>query len=407
MQVIEVSGRKEVKAFLDFPKALYKDDPAYVPPFDKDICNDFSRKKNPYFKNGEAVRWIIRDEQGEVIGRIAAFFDGRKDESDYVKSGGIGYFECINDQDVANLLFDTARAWLASFGYEAMNGSIKFGENDTEWGVLVHGFMQQGMGMRYNKPYYQKLFEEYGFRLYYRQLSFHLDLDKPFPERFWKIADWVRKKPGFSFRHMEWSKVQEMVDDMVTIYNQAWKNFKDDFTPLDPKVVLEEFDRAKAIIDPELVWFAYHDGEPIAFFVLFPDANQIFKHLNGKLHLWNQLRFLWYKKRNTITRIRAIVAGVDPRFQNSGVESAIFWHLRKVMDHKPHYKQIELSWVGDFNPKMISLYNAVGAYHAKTHHTYRYLFNPETTFRRFMPEKVDEAIVPDYPNDPERRPQHV
>jgi len=405
MKVIEVTGRKEIKAFVDFPKKLYKDDPFYIPPFDKDICNDFNRKKNPYFQNGEAIRWLVLDEQGEISGRIAAFFDRRKDNSEYIKNGGIGYFECVNEQAVANLLFDTARNWLATFGYEAMTGSIKFGENDNEWGILVHGFMQQAMGMRYNKPYYQDLFENYGFRLFYRQLSFHLDLDKPFPERFWKIADWVRQKPGFTFHHMEWNKVDKMVSEMVSVYNQAWRNFKEDFTPLDPKVVQEEFERAKAILDPELVWFAYHEGEPIGFFVLLPDANQIFKHFNGKLHLWNKIRFLWYKKTNTMTRIRATVAGVLPKFQNSGIESAIFWHLREVMDHKPYYKQIELSWVGDFNPKMISLYKAVGAYHAKTHHTYRYLFNPETEFIRFMPEKVDESVIPDYPADRERHPK--
>ncbi|MFZ5939368.1 MAG: GNAT family N-acetyltransferase [Bacteroidota bacterium] len=406
MKVIEVTGKKEIRAFVKFPKILYRNDPNYVAPFDKDICNDFNRERNPYFKNGEAIRWIVVDDDGEVLGRIAAFFDRRKDEADYVKSGGIGYFECIDSQEAANLLFDTARNWLESFGYEAMTGSIKFGENDNEWGVLVHGFMPQGMGMRYNLPYYQTLFENYGFRLYYRQLSFHLDLDKPFPERFWKIADWVRQKPGFTFRHMEWNLVEEMVQEMVSIYNNAWSHFKEDFTPLDPKVVMEEFERAKPIIDPELIWFAYHEGEPIAFFVLFPDANQIFRHLNGKLHLWNKLRFLYYKKRKTMTRIRATVAGVLPKFQNAGIESAIFWHLRQVMEHKPHYKQIELSWVGDFNPKMISLYRAVGAQHAKTHHTYRFLFNPGAPFKRFMPEKVDENMIPDYPGDPEG-PRHT
>ncbi len=401
MQVIEVTRKKEIKAFVEFPKKLYRNDPNYVSPFDKDICDDFDRNKNPYFKNGEAIRWIVKDDRGEVTGRIAAFFDRRKDEADDVRSGGIGYFECVDDQNVANLLFDTAKTWLESFGYEAMTGSIKFGENDNEWGVLVHGFMPQGMGMRYNMPYYQKLFEDYGFKLYYRQLSFHLDLDKPFPERFWKIANWRRTKPGFSFRHMQWNNVNGLVQDMVTVYNTTWSKFKEDFTPLDPKVVREEFERAKAIIDPELVWFAYYEDEPIAFFILLPDANQIFRHFNGRLHLWNKIRFLWYKKHKTITRIRATVAGVSPRFQNTGIESAIFWHLRQVMDHKPQYKQIELSWVGDFNPKMISLYLAVGAYHAKTHHTYRYLFNPETKFIRFMPDKVDEEMIPDYPEDPE------
>ena len=127
--------------------------------------------------------------------------------------------------------------------------------------------------------------------------------------------------------------------------------------------------------------------------MFLPDANQIFKHLNGKLHLFNKLRFLIYKSQHTITRARGTAAGVVPKFQNSGVESGIFYQMKQVMERKPHYKQFELSWVGDFNPKMISLYQATGAYHAKTHHTYRYLFDREKPFQRFMEDDVDENKV--------------
>jgi hypothetical protein len=154
--------------------------------------------------------------------------------------------------------------------------------------------------------------------------------------------------------------------------------------------------KAKPILDPELNWFAYHNDEPIAFFTFFPDANQIFRHLNGKLHLWNKLRFLVLKKRKVITRMRGNTGGVTPKFQNSGVESGIIYRLKQIVDRKTQYKQAELSWVGDFNPKMISLYQAAGAYHAKTHHTYRYMINKEIPFKRFMPESVDEAKIPKY-----------
>ena len=148
-------------------------------------------------------------------------------------------------------------------------------------------------------------------------------------------------------------------------------------------------------MDPEMIWYAYHDDEPIAFFLFIPDANQIFRHLNGKTHLINQLRFLILKRRKMITRARGTVAGVIPKYQNSGVESGIFYLLRKVMDHKPQYTEFELSWVGDFNPKMISLYLNTGAVHAKTHHTYRYLFDREQPYQRFMEDAVDETKLPE------------
>ena len=394
MKIQAVENKQHEKEFLDFPRKLYRNDPSHVVQFDSEIKNAFNTRVNPYYKHGKAVRWIARNNQGETVGRIAAFYDTDKDEADYVKSGGCGFFESIDDQQLAFLLFDTAKEWLQKNGYEAMTGPINFGENDTNWGCLVQGFVPQALGMTYNLPYYKELFESYGFLLYYRQLSFHLDLNDPFPERFWKIAEWINHREGYSYKHFDPKNTSRFVDDTVSIYNQAWSKFRKDFTPMDPASLYDELRKIKSILDPEMIWYAYFNNEPIAFFMFLPDANQIFRHLNGKLHLVNKLKFLNYKRKNTITRARGTAAGVIPKFQNSGVESGIFYQLRKVMDQKPHYKEFELSWVGDFNPKMISLYLATGATHVKTHHTYRYLFDREKPYRRFMEEAVNESKLP-------------
>ena len=391
MRIIQVDSRRTEAAFLDFPRKLYSADQNFVIPFDSEIKKAFNRKVNPYFNHGDAVRWILVDEHNQPLGRIAAFYDRNKDEADYVRSGGCGFFESVNDRQVASLLFDTAKNWLLENGYEAMTGPINFGENDTNWGCLVHGFSPPAIGMTYNLPYYQELFESYGFQLYYRQLSFQLDLDKPFPERFWKIAEWINNRKGYTYRHFEMNKVADFVEDTVSIYNAAWRPLREDYTPMDPSSLYDELRKVRSILDPELIWFAYYNHNPIAFFIFLPDANQIFRHLNGKLHLINKLRFLKLKRKNTITVARGIVAGVIPKFQNSGVESGIFWQLKQVMENKPHYKHFELSWVGDFNPKMIALYQATGAHHTKTHHTYRYLFDREKPYKRFMEEVVDES----------------
>ena len=395
MKIVAVNNRKAEKAFLDFPRKLYRNDPNHVVQFDSEIRNAFDPEINPYFRHGDAVRWIALNERGETVGRIAAFYDTQKDEADYVRSGGCGFFESIDDQQVAFLLFDTAKAWLQENDYEAMTGPINFGENDTNWGCLVQGFIPQGLGMNYNLPYYKELFESYGFKLYYRQLSFHLDIVKPFPERFWKIAEWINKRPGYSYKHFELKKTAQFVDDTAYIYDQAWSQLRKDYTPIDKASLYDELRKIKMILDEEMIWYAYYKDEPIAFFMFLPDANQIFRHLNGKLHLINKLRFLYYKNNKTITRARGTAAGIIPKFQNSGVDSGIFYLLRQVMDRKPQYKEFELSWVGDFNPKMISLYLNTGAVHTKTHFTYRYLFDRERPYQRFMEESVDESKLPE------------
>ncbi|MCF8224400.1 MAG: hypothetical protein K9J30_00825 [Bacteroidales bacterium] len=394
MKINTVDDKKSEREFLDLPRKLYKNDPKHVMPFDNEIKAAFDPIRNVHFQNGDACRWILINDSGNIIGRIAAFYEKDKARADYVKSGGCGFFECINSKDAANLLFDAAAGWLKDKGLEAMTGPVNFGESESNWGCLVHGFEPQGYGMAYNPPYYRELFENYGFQLYYKQYSFHIDIEKPFPERFWKIAEWINKRQHYSFRHFEYRHTDRFVKDMVKVYNETWPHLKDDFTPMEPDSVYEILQKAKPILDPELCWFAYYKDEPIAFFIFLPDANQILKHLNGKLHLYNKIKFLYLKNRKTMTRMRGSAAGVCPKFQKSGVESGIIYQLKKVVEKNPHYKQVELSWVGDFNSKMIALYRATGAYHAKTHHTYRYMINKKIPFKRFMPEKVDPSIQP-------------
>ena len=393
MKIIEVTNKYTEKMFLQFPRALYKNDPNWVCPLDEDIVTVFDPVKNSHYKEGGACRWVLEDSQGIIIGRISAFYSKIKILPNRVRTGGIGHFECIEDQKAANMLFDTAKHWLETKGMQAMDGPVNFGENDSNWGLLVEGFTHPAYGMPYHHPYYKKLFENYGFQIFFKQYSYHLDLNKKFPERFWKIAEWICRKPGFTFKHFTWKEVDKYIDDMVQIYNQAWSNFKEDYTPLNPVEVKTTLRKAKPILDEELIWFAYHNNEPIGFFIMFPDINQILKKMNGKLHLWNKVRFFYYKKIRTITRIRAQVAGVIPKFQNSGVESGIFWNLRQVMDHKLHYQEVELSWVGDFNPKMIALYEAVGGVRAKTHHTYRFMIDKNLPFERFMSDMVDVPLA--------------
>jgi hypothetical protein len=391
-KTIEVSDPLTNKLFLEVPKQLYKNDKNWVCPIDSQIEDAFNPVRNSYFRKGEAKRWVLVDEKRKLTGRIAAFYNTDKALTNNLQpTGGIGFFECANNKAAAFQLFDLAKEWLAAKGMQAMDGPINIGENFMNWGLQVKGFAQPGFGMNYNFPYYQELFEEYGFRLYFRQYSFHLDLNQPFPERFWKIADWVARKPHFRFEHFTFKNQDKYIQDICDIYNEAWSDFKKDYVPLNFRDVKDAFEPAKAIADEKMIWLAYFQDRPIAFFIMFPDVNQIFKHFNGKMNLRNIIKYLVLKKMGTITRIRSVIAGVVPKFQNSGIESAILSKYRDVILKQwnyRHYKEIELSWVGDFNPRMQSFYIKTGAQWAKTHYTYRYLFDPEMPFDRFMPNEV-------------------
>ena len=396
MQVTEVVTRADKKEFIRLPRMLYRKDPFWVCPLDREIESVFDPLRNPAFSHGEATRWILKDENKRTIGRIAAFIDNVRSGAYSQPTGGIGYFEVTENREAAFVLFDTAREWLSARGMEAMDGPINFGENDVNWGLLVEGFMQQGFGMPYNKKYYRDFFEEYGFKKYFEQYSYHRTVRgegnkiEMFPVRMVKIAEWLSKRPGYSFRHLEMKDKNRYINDIVEIYNATWSVYKDDFTPLDPAFLNETVKKTRYFIDEELIWFAYFNEKPVAFFILYPDLNQILKYFHGRIHCWNMLRFIYFRLVHKMTRMRAVVGGVIPSHQNSGIESAIFLQVYNVLKRKRWYKELELSWVGDFNPKMIAIYEALGAEKAKTHYTYRYMINKEIPFVRYKEEIAEK-----------------
>lgn len=383
MKITEVNSRGLQKAFLEVPRILYRDDSTWVRPFDKEIASIFDPEKNVYFEHGEAIRWILCDERKNLIGRVAAFIDRNSCDKHDQPTGGMGFFECIHSQEAANLLFDAAREWLKERGMEAMDGPVNFGETDKYWGLLVNGFTHPSYEIAYNHPYYQELFESYGFQTYFRQEGFHLDVTEPLPPRFERIAQRVASNSEYEFKHFSWKEADKFVQDFVTVFNEAWDSFKENFEPLEVSYIKKTLKKAKAIIDEEFIWIAYSKGKPIAIYLMYPDVNLILKHLNGKLDLPSMLKFLYLKRKKTMTRARGVLMGVIPAFQSRGIEAGIILNLVRVFERKPHYTEIEFSWVGDFNPKMRKIFMSVGCKSVKHYITYRYLFDREAEFKRY------------------------
>ena len=376
MQLIEVTDKKTRKLFHKVPHIIYKYDKNWAAPLQGMVEAIFSPEKNKTFRNGKAIRWVLLDENQNLLGRIAAFVNFNLSKTYEQPTGGCGFFECVNDQEAANRLFNAATEWNKQNGMEAMDGPINFGENYVNWGLLAKGFVPQGYGMPYNPEYYEQLFRNFGFEVYFEQYSYHLDYTKPFPERFWKIAGWVAQKPQYRFEHFDFKRASEFVKDFCTVYDAAW-SFHEHYKPLDPDDLYDFLNESKTILDPEMIWFAYHEEKPIAMFVMIPDINQLLTKLNGKLNLPGIIKFLYYKKKKVMTRTRIFLMGVDPKYQRSGIESGIFWHQEQIMKQKSHrhYTEVELSWAGDFNPKIIAIYEATGAKLAKKHYTMRYMFD--------------------------------
>lgn len=369
MKLIEVSDKITQKQFLELAGIIYKEDSSWVRPLDDEINSIFNPEKNVFLKNGEVKRWILKKENNELSGRIAAFVNYEKSGGTQL-AGGIGFFECIDNQNAAFMLFDQAREWLKERNVELIDGPVNFGENNNYWGLLVEGFTPPAYGMNYHKPYYKSFFDAYGFEPLYEQYTNHLDITRPLPERFSKIVNRVFSKENYRFESIKLQQLDKYIDDFITIYNKAWA-FHENFQPIKREYVQRTFEEMRPVIVEEFIWFAYVNDQPAGFLVAIPDVNQILKKCNGKMDWKAKLRFAWYQWSKKINRIRIIIMGIVPEHQKHGLESGLIVKAFEQGKKFKQYKEAELSWVGSFNPLMMSIHEATGAKFGKKHVTYR------------------------------------
>ncbi|MCW3463203.1 hypothetical protein [Chitinophaga nivalis] len=383
MQLITVNNEQTARQFLDVHVTLNKDVPGWIRPFDKDINGVFNPDTNKAFRHGECIRWILKDEQGKYLGRIAAFVNKKyKNKGDKVPVGGIGFFDCVNDQQTANLLFDTARQWLQERGMQAMDGPINFGERNNWWGLLTKGYHEPLYGMNFNPPYYVQLFETYGFQLYFNQICYGMPLKTPLQEKFTARHALIAQDPAFSARHLRKSELEKFATDFSIVYNKAWAQH-DGGKEMSKVQAFSLFKQMKPLLDEKIAWFAYHNNEPIAIWLNLPDLNQYLKHMNGQFGLLQKLIFLWHKIIRSNNKTVGIIFGVAPEFQGKGVDAYIIIEGARYMqgDTSP-YLEFEMQWIGDFNPKMLNVAESLGGAPSRQLTTYRYLFDRSAPYER-------------------------
>ena len=384
MTLREVTDHRTERDFILTALPIYKEDPNWVRPLDKDIREVFDRKKNPIFKHGECIRWVLYDDKGATIGRIAAFTNDKTANASHndQPTGGVGFFECINDQAAANLLFDTSKTWLQSRGMEAMDGPINFGERESWWGLIIEGFHTAQYKMNYNPPYYRELFENYGFKTFFEQYCYAMPIDTQLADKFVRRHDMIGADPAFRAVHLKKNQLLKFAEDFTVIFNKAWGDAhgKDRGTTVD--AVYKMFKEMKPVIDEKIIWFVYHNEDPVAFWVNIPDINQIFKLFNGKFGWIEKLRFIWYIKRRYCTRFIGLVFGIVPEYHSRGVDGYIIVEGAKVIQGGRLYDEYEIQWVGDFNTKMVAMVRGLTTNRSRRLITYRKLFDETKEFKR-------------------------
>jgi hypothetical protein len=379
MRMQEVKTEADKQSFLQIAVDIYKNDANWIRPLDKDIEEVFDPAKNKFFKRGECVRWLLQDDGGKVIGRIAAFVNRQYKMEQ--PTGGIGFFDCINDQVAANFMFDHCKAWLQERGMEAMDGPINFGERDKWWGLLTEGFYSPLYCMNYNPAYYVPLFENYGFQTYFHQVCFAMKVKEQLSEKFYQRHNVIAADPNYKALMIRKAQIDKFAKDFTYIYNKAWAGHGGGKS-LEEKTVLKMFRTMKPVMDEHLSWFVYYKDEPVAMWINLPDLNQYFKHMNGKFGLLQKLKFLILQKFGKCSRFVGLVFGIIPEFQGKVVDAFMIREGAKVIQPMAKYDDYEMLWIGDFNPKMINIAESLGTYRSRILGTYRYLFDRSKEFKR-------------------------
>lgn len=360
------TSKSERKQFIDFPYDHYSGDEHWIPPLKMEQKKLIDKDVNPFYENGD-IALFLAEQNGEVCGRIAAIEDHRYNEHHGSNTGFFGFFECIDDKSVANLLLKAAGDWLRERGHTDILGPANPSMMD-EVGILVDGFeYDPSIMMPYHKPYYDKLMTSTGLSKAMDLYAFRVTQSTVNLDRMYRAEEIVRRRiPKLSIREVNVKDLDNEVEIVRHIFNKAWSG-NWGFIPLTKKELEDLADDLKLILDPKIAHIAEVDGEPVAFSIALPDLNQALKHMDGTLFPTGIFKLLWHRR--NINRIRTALMGVLPEYQGRGIDALL--HKEAILNGKEAgYKSSELGWVLESNKEMIRVAERIGASIEKTYRMY-------------------------------------
>lgn len=319
-----VQTQNELMQFIKMQWKIYKGDPNWVPPLIMDRKKILNKKKNPFYKHAQA-EYFLAKKDGEIVGRIAAIKNDLHNQIHKEKTGFFGFFESINDQEVANALFDTAKKWLKVKGMDTMRGPANPSSND-EYAMLLEGFDDTPrLLMTYNPKYYLDLCDNYGLVKAKDLYAIKLENKKvTASEKVKRVAEIARKRYKLKITQLNMKDFNNELKKVKYVYNKAWEpNWG--FVPLTDEELDAMAKDLKPLVEPSLVLFGEIDNQVVGFALVMLDYNQIIKDLDGKLFPFGFIKLMTQKKKITWSRI--ITLGIIPEFQKKGLDSVFYWEI--------------------------------------------------------------------------------
>ena len=357
MYIKEIIEKRDLKKFVDLPWRLYKKDPNWVPPLRSQLLSTLSGKNNPLLRERPHGFFLARSGD-QVIGRILVGINTKLNREKSKSEGYISLFESINEQKVADSLFDTAVRWLKDRGIHRIVGPVSPTNGDDSRGILIKGFDGPPVLMNsYNPPYYQKLFGEYGFEKNMDLYAYYMKVNELDDVRYGRVVAYAMRKYGFHIDRFDRKNIRGEVRDIKKILDAAMPETWEHLTPPTVEEIHAEFNQLKGLIDPDLVYIARAGTEPIGFVVGLPDYNQVLKRMNGRLLPFGFIKFLWLRRK--INGARIFMQFVVPRYRNKAVNGGIY-HRLMLEARKKGYVYGEGSTIAEMNKESIRCVEGVG-----------------------------------------------
>ena len=348
MKKIEaVSSPKMLASFIDFGHELYKNNTRYVPELFIAQRDLLTPGKHPFHEHS-VVQCFLAFNDNKITGRIAAILNNNHNTFNKASDGFFGFFDCIDDDETASLLFNAAEKWLKQKGVNSMIGPVNLSTNET-CALLVEGFDTPPFAMMtYNEPYYKDLLARQGFKKKMDLIAYHFVVAER-DERRLKTVDMIKdrlEKRGIVFRPINLKKFKEETDQIRGIYNAAWdKNLG--FVPMTENEFKYLAKDLKLILDKDFCMVAEHNGKMVGFSLAIPDVNEILiKIKKGRLFPTGIFKLLLLKK--SIKKIRIITLGVIEGYRKMGIETVFYADIIKQVQRKG-ITTAEASWVLEDN----------------------------------------------------------
>ena len=366
IDIIPVKNKKDLDAFIKFPYHHYKNNPFWVPPLLMDQKVLLNSDKHPFYKHAK-TQFFLASKNGKATGRIAAIVDDKHNKFHNEKTGFFGFFETIEDYDVAAQLLTAARSWIMDQNMNLFRGPVNPSQNE-DCGFITDAFDSPPViMMTYNPPYYIDFIEKFGFKKAMDLYAYYIDDHNPPPEKLVRVANIVKRKVNLTIRPLNMKDFNNEAKKVWYVYNHAWeKNWG--FVPMTEEEFNHLAKNLKQVVVPELALMAEIEGQPVGFSLALPDMNQALIHLNGRLFPFGLLKLLWYSKK--IDMIRIIIMGVIQQYRQRGIDSILYidtWNNGV----KKGYHRGEMSWILENNTMMNRTSKMLGGHVYKTYRMYQ------------------------------------